>query len=101
MDSPGKPTPRRAASVVPQDARASRGPAPRSAPDEDSRYLHVGERAPERFGRGRVWQERSRFVKKAKVGGADVKWNGGKFKQRVQADAVTEFNVELDASSFK
>lgn len=49
----------------------------------------------------RVWQERSRFVKKAKVGGTEVKWNGGKFKQRVQADAVTEFNVELDASSFK
>jgi len=49
----------------------------------------------------RVWQERTGFVKKALVGGAEAKWSGGKFKQQVKADAVTEFLVELDASSFK
>jgi len=49
----------------------------------------------------RVWQERSGFVKKAKLGGADAKWSGGKFMQQVKADAVTEFMVEMDPSTFK
>lgn len=49
----------------------------------------------------RVWQERTGFVKKAKVGGAEAKWSGGKFKQQVKADGVTDFVVELDAASFK
>lgn len=49
----------------------------------------------------RVWQERAGFVKKAKLGGQAVSWSGGKFKQRVDADGVTEFQVEIDASTFK
>mgnify|MGYP001765625245 CR=1 FL=1 len=31
-----------------------------------------------------VWQARAGFVKKAKVGGQNVNWSGGKFKQRVE-----------------
>lgn len=49
----------------------------------------------------RVWQERSKWVSRAKVNGDAAKWPSGKFKVQVKPGDVTEMKVELDASLFK